>query len=409
MEKKTSSEVWNFFSKDAKNSKLSLCRLCGKRYKNGGGTSNLRNHILRKHQNLQLSHLEKRQNLSESLSAGVESNTDSDLETSESDSLSSNKSDNQNDDSQSSVSMDSCNTFYRQATLNEMFRNQASFEVGGSNDVKITEALVYMICKDNLPFHSTKKKGMRFFFKSILPRYQIPSRKTITRRIEDKYAALNIVVRKNLSRVNTIAFTTDIATVMNATRSFLVYTVHYIDKEACAIKSISLGVKDLTPHHTAEHISKDFEAILESWDLSKNKIISVTTDNGANIVAGVNLLLASKNKHVSCLAHNINFVVTKALGSEAVKDFVTIIMKVKTIVAYFKHSITAQDDLRAEQRKEGITDGTFIYLKQEVPTRWNSTFIVLNDFSNCHLMLLKYFLHRFIKKDHLCLNQLNWV
>ncbi|KAL1488748.1 hypothetical protein ABEB36_014547 [Hypothenemus hampei] len=34
----------------------------------------------------------------------------------------------------------------------------------------------------------------------------------------------------------------------------------------------------------------------------------------------------------------------------------------------------------SEQRKEGKTDGTFLYLIQEVPTRWNSTFHCLQRF-----------------------------
>lgn len=113
--------------------------------------------------------------------------------------------------------------------------------------------------------------------------------------------------------------------------------------------------------------------------MDKSKIVSATTDNGANIVAGIKLLLGS-DIHVSCFAHNLNLVVTKALGTECLKELVNIIAKVKNVVAYFKHSNVAMDDLRAEQRKEGKTDGTFLYLIQEVPTRWNSTFHCLQRF-----------------------------
>ncbi|XP_046388778.1 zinc finger BED domain-containing protein 4-like [Ischnura elegans] len=83
--------------------------------------------------------------------------------------------------------------------------------------------------------------------------------------------------------------------------------------------------------------------------------------------------------HVSCLAHNINLVMTKALGAK--EEVVKVIEKIKRIVAYFKHSNVAQDHLREEQKKEGKSEGTYLYLKQEVPTRWNSTFYCIERFA----------------------------
>lgn len=81
-----------------------------------------------------------------------------------------------------------------------------------------------------------------------------------------------------------------------------------------------------------------------------------------------------KEKYVSCFAHNLSLCVTKALGNETLKPLVAIIDKVKAIVAYFRHSNLAQNQLRKEQQNERKKDDTFLYLIQEVPTRWNSTF-----------------------------------
>lgn len=143
--------------------------------------------------------------------------------------------------------------------------------------------------------------------------------------------------------------------------------MYVLDMEKAKLTSICLGVKNLTQHHTAVNISEDLSGMLDFWNIDKNKVISATTDNGANIVAGIKMLFKKNNIHVSCFAHNINLVVSKALGS--LPNIVLIIDKIKALVGYFKHSNVAQDDLRAEQRKEGKTDGTFLYLIQEVPTR----------------------------------------
>lgn len=44
---KTKSDVWGFFTK--KDSDSCICNLCGKNYKTGGGTTNLKNHLVHKH------------------------------------------------------------------------------------------------------------------------------------------------------------------------------------------------------------------------------------------------------------------------------------------------------------------------------------------------------------------------
>lgn len=54
-----------------------------------------------------------------------------------------------------------------------------AFLGGGPKEVSITQALVYMICKDNLPLSCTEKEGMLKFLKTVVPLYSPPSRKTV--------------------------------------------------------------------------------------------------------------------------------------------------------------------------------------------------------------------------------------
>lgn len=120
-------------------------------------------------------------------------------------------------------------------------------------------------------------------------------------------------------------------------------------------------------------------------------------------MAGVKLLLSGSGNsakrmndgHVACFAHVLNLIVSKSLGNEATKDFVKIIEKVKAIVAYFKHSNVAQDQLREKQRKEGKSDGTYLNLIQEIVTRWNSTLYCLERF-----VLLSGYLGKILLSPH---------
>ncbi|KAL1488535.1 hypothetical protein ABEB36_014999 [Hypothenemus hampei] len=401
------SDVWDFFIKKGKD--ICQCNLCGKIYKTGGGTTNLKNHLARKHpsclslgkntlanknmyiadlnQELDSTNLEESdENYDYNSTSNDENQNEYQIEEQElgtlsrQSSCSSSSSFNTKLSKTSSYSGDTSYNFYTQPTIKSAFKAQQSFEEGGERDIKITQALIYMICKDNLPLSCTEKTGMIKFLKTTVPLYKAPSRKKITSLVEAKYSSLKSIISGVISNVNYISLTTDIATVLNSTRSFIVLTCHFIDEAEYSMHSLCLGVKNLTPHHTSINISDDLKNLMfDYWNIDKSKIVSATTDNGPNIVAGVKLLL-NNNIHVSCFAHNLNLVVTKSLGADSVRELIEIINKIKNIVAYFKHSNVAQDDLRMEQRKEGKTDGTFLYLIQEVPTRWNSTYDCLKRF-----------------------------
>lgn len=144
------------------------------------------------------------------------------------------------------------------------------------------------------------------------------------------------------------------------------------------MQTFCLGAKQLQPQHTGVHINEDLTVMLDQFKIDKSKIVSVTTDSGANIVAAVRLLLGSSRFHVPCLAHILNLVVQKA--TDEIPQFQAIREKIKAIVTYFKRSNVAMDDLRAEQAREGKSEGTFLYLIQDIMTRWNSTFYAFQRF-----------------------------
>jgi len=57
-----------------------------------------------------------------------------------------------------------------------------------------------------------------------------------------------------------------------------------------------------------------------------------------------------------------------------------IIIKVKNIVRLTRHSVVASDELKRLQIRDGKTDGTTLKFIQDVETRWNTTFYMLERF-----------------------------
>uniref|UniRef100_A0ABD2WLS6 BED-type domain-containing protein n=1 Tax=Trichogramma kaykai TaxID=54128 RepID=A0ABD2WLS6_9HYME len=70
--------------------------------------------------------------------------------------------------------------------IENCFKRIESFKNGCEND-KITNSILFMICKDMLPLNLTAKLGFQAFVKIVAPLYQIPSPKSIVQKLENKY------------------------------------------------------------------------------------------------------------------------------------------------------------------------------------------------------------------------------
>lgn len=65
-------------------------------------------------------------------------------------------------------------------------------------------------------------------------------------------------------------------------RSFLGISVQFITNSAVQIRSI--GVIELTKRHTAINLTEFVKACLKKYDIKKRQVISITTDNGPNVL-----------------------------------------------------------------------------------------------------------------------------
>ncbi|CAD0206467.1 unnamed protein product [Chrysodeixis includens] len=93
------------------------------------------------------------------------------------------------------------------------------------------------------------------------------------------------------------------------------------------------------------------------------------------------------NHRIPCMAHVLNLVVDGTL--KEIKEFSALTDHVKTIVTFFKQSVNAMDQLRAEQESCGKKEGEVLTLIQAVSTRWNSCFDMLERFVKLSALVAK--------------------
>ncbi|XP_054087345.1 zinc finger BED domain-containing protein 6 isoform X2 [Zeugodacus cucurbitae] len=352
--------------------------MCGKTYKTSGNTTNLSTHLKNKHYHafLQLKNKNARSRTSSPVTF-TNSITDKPAEVENNLMESAIYDDTGTEFSKDSQSKD----LWKQTTIIDVFERSSGYEEGHKTS-QINQVLVYMICKDNMPLYCVEKPGLKRLMSVICPRYKVPSRTTITGLMEQRYATTKAIVKKKLSEINNIALTSDILTLINSTRSFIVVTAHFLNTaNNCTPESehemVTLTARRMYQAHTADYIKECFENITDEFSIEKDCILSITTDGGANMVAAVKKFLEN-GKRIPCLAHLLNLIVDRATRDNA--PVLQIANRVKAIVTYFKQSVNAMDDLRAEQEGQK-KEGEVLTLIQSVSTRWNSCLDMLERFS----------------------------
>ena len=253
----------------------------------------------------------------------------------------------------------------RESRIDRVFNRIKSFEEGGSKAGEITNAILFLIAKDNLPFQTVDNEGFTNLMRTVVPLYSVPGRKSITKKMEEKYHYLSTCETQKLETIDYFSITADIWSDVLNTVSYLGMTVHYeFEKE---LKSTTIGITELTERHTSDVIGKWMKDIITEWHINDEKIIVFVTDNASNMKKAVKDTFGA-SRHISCFAHSINLV---AMDTMDFSSAVTLCTKVKSIVTFFKQSIIAANELRK---------ATDLKLIQSVETRWNSTFTMLQRF-----------------------------
>ena len=97
--------------------------------------------------------------------------------------------------------------------------------------------------------------------------------------------------------------------------AYITFTGHFISSE-WELHTFCLETVPMYSDHTGRNIADTISAILENWDLCKDKMVAATTDSGSNIVLAFKILHAVR---ISCFGHNLDLVIKEGLDTTRIK------------------------------------------------------------------------------------------
>ncbi|XP_064464290.1 zinc finger BED domain-containing protein 4-like [Ornithodoros turicata] len=232
-----------------------------------------------------------------------------------------------------------------------------------------------MIAVDLQPFSIINDRGFLELMTEAVPGYTPPSRTSLSRTIIPKlYDDTRRKVQEELraafeNGMESISFTSDMWTSC-ANEAYISLTCHFLDSAYC-LKHYHLNTSYFSGRHTAAKIASALEELVAEWSIDTHACpVYIVTDNARNMKAAIRELGWCER---SCMAHTLQLVISDA--KDCTRGIQDLCKKARAVVGHYKHSTQAHGRLDEYRRKSGKAP---LHVKQDVETRWNSEFLMLD-------------------------------
>lgn len=206
----------------------------------------------------------------------------------------------------------------------------------------------------------------------LSPRYKIPSRRHFSD--VELPELFNIVSNHTRSLLadckSAFSFTTDIWTSNVSLMSMLSLTAQWVDEDFQQ-HQVLLHCQEMPGSHSAANLTTTFDTMLQRWNIDKTRVHVVLLDNARNMSKALD---DGNLASLPCMAHTLQLAVNEGLLSQ--RSIIDVVATGRKIIGHFKHSALAYSRLHDIQEQLGQPKKR---LQQDVPTRWNSTYYMLQS------------------------------
>ncbi len=268
----------------------------------------------------------------------------------------------------------------KQPTIQQLFSNP-QYASGSARRLKLNRQVVKMIVQDMEPLSIVEKPGFKSLVQALDPKYGLPCRATVRGLIKEIFGEVCAKIVIELQSADHVAITTDMWSSVNMD-SFNAVTIHYWSTDVNALITRILDCSHFEGRHTAGGLAKELTRVTENFKI-ETKISGALSDNAHNIGKAMKDL---KLSHLPCYAHTLNLVVIDAI--KAVPEVWELRCKVSKVVTHVKTSTIGKQKFKNCLNTVGIKD---LNLLQDVPTRWNSLFLMFSRFLTLKDALVLFF------------------
>ena len=204
--------------------------------------------------------------------------------------------------------------------------------------------------------------------------------------LQRAYQKLTSDISKLLEKSSNFSFTTDIWTNSKTNTSYLSLTAHWLNESFVYIHRV-LHCREIEGRHTGLNISANIKDMLQNWRINHNQVHLIVRDNAYNMRLG---MVLSNIASIPCFIHTLQLIIKDSLFAD--KDVEVLLSKARKIVGHFSHSSSACEKLKLIQvgLDSTITKQTALLLVQDVPTRWNSTYLMLKRLNKLKVTVQNY-------------------
>lgn len=212
-------------------------------------------------------------------------------------------------------------------------------------------AALFLGC--GLPFNVVNNLHFRVFLAIAVPGFTLLSRTSQTRRAIAMGLKIKASLRDKLSNIKYYSLTSDIWS-SRANDGYISVTVHFV--KDWTVKNVCIAVRGFQESHSGDNIRQIILGILREFSLDASKMVAITTDRGANMVAAIcNPPSSSSQKngeeperfpegcHVPCFTHMLNTGVQRAF--EQATYFKSAFEELKSLVImllFYHYTIASQ-------------------------------------------------------------------
>ena len=339
--KKAKSKVWTYFgfpadvNDDIIDEKKIVCRLCKEIHPYLGNTTNLVYHMQKYHP---AEHEELMKD-------------DKDCDESES----------------THSSMPATRKEPIQLTIDGALARSTPYSATSAKHKELVDATANFMTKTLQPLHIIDEPSFRYLMLRAEPRFKLPHRTHFTDKvIPEKYEKVRLEVMEQLESVENCTITTDLWTATYQNRSYISFTVHFVDSNF-KLQSHCLQTLEVTSDHSANSLKEVLTSLLQSWKIT-GKVCGAITDNASNITNAIELLGV---EHFPCIAHTLQLSIKRGLEVPKVQH---ILGRCKKLVEHFKKSTKETYQLHEKQEMLKLPQHKLI---QACITRWGSTLNML--------------------------------